>query len=104
MTVGPDRPEGLDFIKRMLPDTNIILESYRPGTMKPVRVWTMKAYAPAPGYHLRFGLRLSGRPGLIPTGRATISLRRLVGRDEHNRQAGGPPIKSGLALGDLVGG
>lgn len=104
VTVDLTDPEGLDFIKRMLPDTNIILESYRPGTMKRFGLDYESVCALRPDIIYvsvsAFGQTgpYSDRPGYDIIAQAMSGVMSITG------EAGGPPIKSGLALGDLVGG
>jgi len=104
VTVDLTDPEGTEFIKRLIPDTNIIIESYRPGVMKRFGLdyETVCSIRPDIIYVSvsAFGQKgpYSTRPGYDLIAQAMSGVMSITG------EAGGPPMKSGLTLGDLFGG
>ena len=97
-------PEGIAVIKKMLPQVNVIMESYRPGIMKRFGLdyESVCAIRPDIVYVSLSAFGQTGpyarRPGYDLIAQAMAGVMSITGESD------GPPMKSGLALGDMVGG
>lgn len=104
VTVNLTDPEGIEFVKKLIPDANILLESYRPGVMKRFGLdyESVSKLRPDVIYVSisAFGQNgpLSRKPGYDIIAQAMSGVMSITG------EAGGPPMKSGLTLGDYFGG
>lgn len=97
-------PEGVEVVKKLLPTANVILENFRPGTMKKYgldyeSVRTVKkdiVYASLTTFG-QTGKYVS-KPGYDIIAQAMSGIMSVTG------EADGAPQKSGFPLGDLLGG
>lgn len=97
-------PEGVEIVKKLLPTTHVILENFRPGTMKKFgldyegvcKIKPDIVYASLTTFGQK-GKYVS-RPGYDIIAQAMSGIMSLTG------EAGGDPQKSGTPLGDLMGG
>ncbi len=103
VTVDLKDPEGIEFIKRMIPSVNVIIESFRPGIMKQFGLDYESVVSLRPDIIYvsvsAFGQTgpYAKRPGYDIIAQAMSGIMSVTG------EADGPPMKSGFVLGDLVG-
>ena len=104
ITVDLTDPEGIALIKKILPKVNVVIESYRPGIMERFGLDYESVCEIRPDIVYvsvsAFGQKgpYAKRPGYDLIAQAMSGVMSLTG------EADGPPMKSGLTLGDMVGG
>jgi crotonobetainyl-CoA:carnitine CoA-transferase CaiB-like acyl-CoA transferase len=104
MVVDLKHPEGVDVVRRLVADADILIENYRPGVLDRLGLGysALSAFNPRLIYCAISGFGLTGplrdRPSF------DIVTQALTGVLSVNGIAGEPPVKLGLPLGDMVGG
>lgn len=104
MVVDLKCPEGIEIVRRLVKDADILIENYRPGVLDRLGLGyeILSAINPRLIYCAISGFGLTGplrdRPSF------DIVTQALTGALSINGIAGQPPVKLGLPLGDLVGG
>ena len=104
VTIDLHDPEGQEVIKKMIPDIDVVIESFRPGTMKKFGLdyETLKALNPALVYCSVSGYGQTGpyakKPGYDLLAQAMSGVMDMTGEPD------GMPTKSGFTIGDYVGG
>lgn len=103
LAVDMKDPEGLELVKKLIPTAQVILENFRPGTMKKFgldyesvcKVKPDMVYVSLTTYG-QTG-RLISKPGYDIIAQAMSGIMSVTG------EADGAPQKSGIPLGDMVG-
>lgn len=104
ITLSLKDPEGVDIVKRIVADADVVVESFRPGVMKKLGLdypqlrklnerlvyCSVSAYGQTGPY--------AGKPGYDIIAQALCGIMDMTG------DPAGPPIKSGFYLGDYIGG
>lgn len=103
ITIALDDPEGIEIIKKIIPDMDVVVESFRPGVMKKFNLdyesikeikpdiiyCSISAYGQTGPY--------SKKPGYDLIAQALCGVMDMTGEPD------APPQKSGFILGDYVG-
>jgi len=104
VTIDLTDNDGLAVVKRMIADADVLVESFRPGVMERMGLGYSEASAISPDIIYcsvsAFGQTgpYSRLPGYDIIAQAMSGIMNITG------EADGPPMKSGVALGDLFGG
>lgn len=104
VTLNLKAPEGKELFKKMVKNADVVVENYRPGVMDKLGLGydVLKEINPRIVYAAISGFGCYGplheRPGYDIIAQAMSGLMSLTG------EAGGGPIRTGSAIGDLVGG
>lgn len=102
--IALDTPEGVDIIKKIIPDMDIIVESFRPGVMKKFGLDydSVEKIKPEIIYCSISAFGQNG-PYAMKPGYDLIA-QALSGIMDSTGEKNGPPQKSGAILGDYIGG
>ncbi|TBR15091.1 MAG: CoA transferase [Rugosibacter sp.] len=102
VTINLKHPEGLEIIKKLVRETDIVVENFRPGVLEKLGLgWDVLSVI-NPGLVM---VRLSGfgqtgpmakQPGFGTIGESMGGLRYITGYADR------PPVKSGVSLGDSI--
>jgi crotonobetainyl-CoA:carnitine CoA-transferase CaiB-like acyl-CoA transferase len=101
VAVDLDRPEGVEVVKKLALDADVVVESFRPGSLerRGLGYETLRAANPRLVYCSvsAFGQEgpLSGRPGYDPVIQAHTGILSVTGEPD------GPPVRLGVAAIDL---
>ena len=104
VTLNLKKPEGKELFKEMVKNADVVVENYRPGVMDKLGLGydVLKEVNPRIVYAAVSGFGSYGpkhqRPGYDIIAQATSGIMSLTG------EAGGGPLRTGSAIGDLVGG
>ena len=104
VTLNLKEPEGKEIFKEMVKKANVVIENYRPGTMKKLGLDydVLKEINPSIIYGACSGFGQYGpysqRPGYDIIGQAMGGLMSVTG------WPGGQPTRCGTAMGDVLGG
>ncbi len=104
VTLNLKKPEGKALFKEMVKNADVVVENYRPGVMDKLGLGydVLKEVNPRIVYAAVSGFGSYGpkhqRPGYDIIAQATSGIMSLTG------EAGGGPLRTGSAIGDLVGG
>jgi formyl-CoA transferase len=102
ITVNLKHPEGILIIKRLLADTDILVENFRPGVLEKLGLGWDVLHALNPSLVM---VRLSGfgqtgpmanQPGFGAIGESMGGLRHVTGFADR------PPVKTGISIGDSI--
>ena len=102
ITINLKHPEGLAIVKRLLVETNIVVENFRPGVMEKLGLGWDVLHALNPKLVM---VRLSGfgqtgpmanQPGFGAIGESMGGLRHVTGYSDR------PPVKAGISIGDSI--
>ena len=102
ITINLKHPEGLAIIKRLLLETDIVVENFRPGVMEKLGLGWDVVHALNPKLVM---VRLSGfgqtgpmanQPGFGAIGESMGGLRHVTGYSDR------PPVKAGISIGDSI--
>ncbi len=94
--------EGLDILRRLLADADILIENFRPGVLERLGLAPQQLHAIQPGLVI---LRLSGfgqngpraqEPGFGAVGESMGGLRYVSGFADR------PPVRTGISIGDSI--
>ncbi len=105
IVVDLKRPEGVEVVKRLIAQSDVVLENYRPGTMEKMGLgWEqLRALNPALVYCKITGFGTSGpyaqRAGYDLIAQGMSGLMGLTGEGP-----GRPPVKVGVPVGDVTAG
>lgn len=104
VTLNLKKPEGKELFKEMVKNADVVVENYRPGVMDKLGVGydVLKEVNPRIVYAAVSGFGCYGplhqRPGYDIIAQAMSGIMSLTG------EPGGGPLRTGSAIGDLVGG
>jgi formyl-CoA transferase len=102
VTLDLRQPEGQEVVRRLVKDTDVLIENFRPGTLEGWGLGWDELRTINPGLIM---LRVSGygqtgpyrdRPGFGVVGEAMGGLRHLSG------EPGRPPVRVGVSIGDSL--
>lgn len=102
LTLNLKHPEGLEILKSLLADTDILIENFRPGTLEKLGLGWDVIHALNPGLVM---VRLSGfgqtgpmkdQPGFGAVGESIGGLRYITGFEDR------PPVRTGISIGDSI--
>lgn len=104
VTLNLKTPEGKEIFKRLAKEADVVMENFRPGTMDRLELgWdVLKEINQRLIYCSLSGFGLSGEYAKLPA--FDIVIQAMSGIMNINGEAGSPPVKAGLTLGDLAGG
>lgn len=103
ITIALDDPDGIDIVKKIIPDMDVIVESFRPGIMKKFGLdyESVKAIKPDIIYCSISAYGQTGpyakKPGYDLIAQALCGVMDMTGEPD------APPQKSGFILGDYIG-
>lgn len=102
ITLNLEHPEGLDLAKRLVRESDILLENFKPGTLEKLGLGWVVLHELNPRLIL---VRVSGygqtgpyrdKPGFANIGEAMGGIRYITGEPDR------PPVRSGVSLGDSL--
>ncbi len=102
LTLNLKQAEGIDILKRLLADADILIENFRPGTLEKLGLSWDVLHALNPGLVM---VRLSGfgqsgplkdQPGFGAVGESMGGLRYITGFEDR------PPVRTGISIGDSI--
>lgn len=102
LTLNLKHPEGVEILKTLLADTDILIENFRPGTLEKLGLGWEVLHALNPGLVM---VRLSGfgqtgpmkdQPGFGAIGESVGGLRYITGFEDR------PPVRTGISIGDSI--
>ncbi|WP_434770906.1 CaiB/BaiF CoA transferase family protein [Pseudomonas entomophila] len=102
LTLDLKHPEGLDVLKRLLADADILIENFRPGVLEKLGLGWEVLHALNPRLVM---VRLSGfgqtgpmkdQPGFGAVGESMGGLRYITGFEDR------PPVRTGISIGDSI--
>ncbi|MGE8314976.1 MAG: CaiB/BaiF CoA transferase family protein, partial [Pseudomonas putida] len=102
LTLNLKHPEGLEILKRLLADADILIENFRPGVLEKLGLGWDVLHALNPRLVM---VRLSGfgqtgpmkdQPGFGAVGESMGGLRYITGFDDR------PPVRTGISIGDSI--
>ncbi|PKM31251.1 MAG: formyl-CoA transferase [Gammaproteobacteria bacterium HGW-Gammaproteobacteria-11] len=102
LTLNLKSPEGLDILKQLLGEADILIENFRPGTLEKLGLGWDVLHALNPGLVM---VRLSGfgqsgpmkdQPGFGAVGESMGGLRYITGFEDR------PPVRTGISIGDSI--
>lgn len=97
-------PEGLALVKELAAKCDITVENYRPGVMERLGLGYETLAAINPGL-IYCSISGYGQYGpLVKNPSFDIVLQAMSGAFSVNGEPGGPPVKLGIPLGDMIGG
>jgi crotonobetainyl-CoA:carnitine CoA-transferase CaiB-like acyl-CoA transferase len=104
MVVDFKKPGGVDIVRRLALQADVLIENYRPGVLDRLGLGyeTLSRLNPRLIYCAISGFGLTGPLRDKPS--FDIVTQALTGVLSVNGTAGAPPVKLGLPLGDMVGG
>jgi formyl-CoA transferase len=102
VTANLKHPEGLEFVRRLIAEADILVENFRPGVLEKLGLGWDVVHAANPGLVM---VRLSGfgqsgpykdQPGFGAVGEAMGGLRYITGDPDR------PPVRTGVSIGDSI--
>lgn len=102
LTLNLKHPEGLDVLKRLLAEADILIENFRPGVLEKLGLGWEVLHALNPRLVM---VRLSGfgqtgpmkdQPGFGAVGESMGGLRYITGFEDS------PPVRTGISIGDSI--
>lgn len=102
LTLNLKEPEGIEIIKTLLADADIVIENFRPGTLEKLGLGWDVLHALNPRLVM---VRLSGfgqtgpmreQPGFGAVGESVGGLRYITGFEDR------PPVRTGISIGDSI--
>lgn len=102
LTLNLKHPEALRILKKILKDTDILFENFRPGTLEKLGLGWDVLHELNPGLIM---VRLSGfgqtgpmkdQPGFGAIGESVGGLRHITGFEDR------PPVRTGISIGDSI--
>ncbi|MEH6670623.1 CaiB/BaiF CoA transferase family protein [Halopseudomonas sp.] len=102
LTLNLKAPEGIEIIKTLLTDADILIENFRPGTLEKLGLGWDVLHALNPRLVM---VRLSGfgqtgpmkeQPGFGAVGESVGGLRYITGFEDR------PPVRTGISIGDSI--
>ncbi|AQZ93346.1 formyl-CoA transferase [Halopseudomonas phragmitis] len=102
LTLNLKQAEGIEILKRLLADADILIENFRPGTLEKLGLSWDVLHALNPGLVM---VRLSGfgqsgplkdQPGFGAVGESMGGLRYITGFEDR------PPVRTGISIGDSI--
>ncbi|MBK5004033.1 CaiB/BaiF CoA transferase family protein [Pseudomonas sp. S32] len=102
LTLNLKHPQGLDILKQLLADADILIENFRPGVLEKLGLGWDVLHALNPRLVM---VRLSGfgqtgpmkdQPGFGAVGESMGGLRYITGFDDR------PPVRTGISIGDSI--
>ncbi|PAU89707.1 formyl-CoA transferase [Pseudomonas sp. WN033] len=102
LTLNLKQAEGIEILKRLLADADILIENFRPGTLEKLGLSWDALHALNPGLVM---VRLSGfgqsgplkdQPGFGAVGESMGGLRYITGFEDR------PPVRTGISIGDSI--
>jgi formyl-CoA transferase len=102
LTLNLKTPEGIEIIKTLLTDADILIENFRPGTLEKLGLGWDVLHALNPRLVM---VRLSGfgqtgpmkeQPGFGAVGESVGGLRYITGFEDR------PPVRTGISIGDSI--
>ena len=102
LTLNLKSPEGLDILKQLLGEADILIENFRPGTLEKLGLGWDVLHALNPKLVM---VRLSGfgqsgpmkdQPGFGAVGESMGGLRYITGFEDR------PPVRTGISIGDSI--
>lgn len=102
LTLNLKHPEGLDVLKRLLAEADILIENFRPGVLEKLGLGWEVLHALNPRLVM---VRLSGfgqtgpmkdQPGFGAVGESMGGLRYITGFEDR------PPVRTGISIGDSI--
>ena len=102
LTLNLKAPEGIEIIKTLLTDADILIENFRPGTLEKLGLSWDVLHALNPRLVM---VRLSGfgqtgpmkeQPGFGAVGESVGGLRYITGFEDR------PPVRTGISIGDSI--
>ncbi len=102
LTLNLKTPEGIEIIKTLLTDADILIENFRPGTLEKLGLSWDVLHALNPRLVM---VRLSGfgqtgpmkeQPGFGAVGESVGGLRYITGFEDR------PPVRTGISIGDSI--
>lgn len=97
-------PEGRDLVKRLVRVADVVTENFRPGTMRRLGLdyEALREANPRIIYAALSGFGQTGPYSHLPAVDAVAQA--MGGTMSLNGEAGGPPMRVGVSIGDMVGG
>ncbi|WP_304639459.1 CaiB/BaiF CoA transferase family protein [Pseudomonas sp.] len=102
LTLNLKHPEGLDILRKLLSEADMLIENFRPGTLEKLGLGWDELHALNPKLVM---VRLSGfgqtgplkqQPGFGAVGESMGGLRYITGFDDR------PPVRTGISIGDSI--
>jgi formyl-CoA transferase len=102
LTLNLKHPEGLDVLKRLLAEADVLIENFRPGVLEKLGLGWEVLHALNPRLVM---VRLSGfgqtgpmkdQPGFGAVGESMGGLRYITGFEDR------PPVRTGISIGDSI--
>ncbi len=102
VTANLKHPEGLEFVRRLIAEADIVVENFRPGVLDKLGLGWEALHALNPGLVM---VRLSGfgqsgpykeQPGFGAVGESMGGLRYVTGFPDR------PPVRTGISIGDSI--
>ncbi|MBA1193229.1 CoA transferase [Pseudomonas entomophila] len=102
LTLNLKHPEGLDVLKRLLAEADVLIENFRPGVLEKLGLGWDVLHALNPRLVM---VRLSGfgqtgpmkdQPGFGAVGESMGGLRYITGFEDR------PPVRTGISIGDSI--
>ncbi|MEH6490859.1 CaiB/BaiF CoA transferase family protein [Halopseudomonas sp.] len=102
LTLNLKAPEGINILKQLLADADVLIENFRPGTLEKLGLGWDVLHALNPGLVM---VRLSGfgqtgpykdQPGFGAVGESVGGLRYITGFEDR------PPVRTGISIGDSI--
>ena len=102
LTLNLKHPQGIDILKQLLADADILIENFRPGVLEKLGLGWDVLHALNPRLVM---VRLSGfgqtgpmkdQPGFGAVGESMGGLRYITGFDDR------PPVRTGISIGDSI--
>lgn len=102
VTANLKHPQGLEFVRRLIADADIVVENFRPGVLDKLGLGWETLHAAHPGLVM---VRLSGfgqsgpykdQPGFGAVGESMGGLRYITGFADR------PPVRTGISIGDSI--
>ncbi|WP_137938122.1 CaiB/BaiF CoA-transferase family protein [Chitinivorax sp. B] len=102
LTLNLKRPEAIEIVKKLVAETDIVIENFRPGVMEKLGLGWDVLSAINPGLVM---VRLSGfgqtgpykdQPGFGAVGESMGGLRYITGFPDR------PPVRTGISIGDSI--
>ena len=102
VTANLKHPEGVEFVRRLIAEADILVENFRPGVLEKLGLGWEQLRAANPGLVM---VRLSGfgqsgpykdQPGFGAVGESMGGLRYVTGFEDR------PPVRTGISIGDSI--
>ena len=102
VTANLKHPDGVDFVRRLISEADILVENFRPGVLEKLGLGWEVLHALNPGLVM---VRLSGfgqtgpykdQPGFGAVGESMGGLRYITGFPDR------PPVRTGISIGDSI--